>query len=206
MHRTLPLLLLTLGLSTAVVQGQSTPSGQSTAQVRTDIADSWITTKIQAAYFMDADIKSRTIDVTTKDGVVTLTGTVRSSHERDQAVSIAKTIDGVKQVMDRLVVESGVTAGTTGRGSTEPAKSEKAPGSDEIARITQSDPVILTSIKTQFALDPQVSVFSIDVDVDHGVVTLGGSVKDETARARAVAIAKGVSGVREVRDRLIVKQ
>jgi len=37
-------------------------------------ADSWLTTKIQAQYFADDNVKARTINVSTRNGVVTLTG------------------------------------------------------------------------------------------------------------------------------------
>ena len=36
------------------------------------LADSWLTTKVQAQYFADEDIKSRYINVTSRDGIVTV--------------------------------------------------------------------------------------------------------------------------------------
>jgi hyperosmotically inducible protein len=43
---------------------------------------------------------------------------------------------------------------------------------------------------------------NIDVDVKNGVVTLQGSVPTETARARAIAVAKANDGVKNVVDQL----
>jgi hyperosmotically inducible protein len=180
---------------------------------QSQVGDSWITTRIQAAYFLDADVKARTINVDTVHGVVTLTGVVASERERSQAVAIARTVDGVKDVVDRLTVQPESAVGTTGAGSKAPGPGkgedgggagpvQKIPGSDEIGQITRSDPALLTIIKTQFALDPQVNALAIDVDVDDGVVTLEGEVPDEAVRQRPVAIAKGVTGVKGVKDEL----
>ena len=46
------------------------------------------------------------IDVDTKNGVVTLTGTVESQAEADKAVSVAKGIRGVTNVKSKLKVGS----------------------------------------------------------------------------------------------------
>jgi osmotically-inducible protein OsmY len=159
------------------------------------VNDVWITTRIQSKYFLDADVKGRDIDVTTENGVVTLKGEVRSQTERRQAVRLARETTGVRDVVDRLMVRAHTS---DGRGQT-------IPGGDEISKVTQSDPVILTQIKTKFAVDPDVSAFAIDVDVDDGVVTLTGTVKNEQARQRALALARSVQGVKRVSDNLTVR-
>jgi hyperosmotically inducible protein len=69
-----------------------------------EISDTWITTKVQAIFFLDRDVKGTQIDVATKNGVVTLTGTVPSEAARQKAVGDAKSVDGVKQVVDKLTV------------------------------------------------------------------------------------------------------
>jgi hyperosmotically inducible periplasmic protein len=68
------------------------------------VAEAAITTKIKAKMALDDSVKSRTIDVTTNGDTVTLSGTVRSQAERSRAVTIARETDGVKRVVDRLVV------------------------------------------------------------------------------------------------------
>ena len=79
------------------------------AQERTDrvgneISDAWITTKLQSKYYLDSDVRGLDIDVTTNGGVVTLTGKVSSAAERAKALSLAKSTDGVKQVIDKLTL------------------------------------------------------------------------------------------------------
>ncbi len=70
-----------------------------------EISDTWITTKVQSMYFLDKDVKGMDIDVTTIAGVVTLSGAVDNEAARKKAISDAKSIEGVKQVVDKLVVK-----------------------------------------------------------------------------------------------------
>ena len=47
---------------------------------------------------------------------------------------------------------------------------------------------------------------SIEVDVDHGVVTLTGEVTSKEQKVKAVQLVKQIEGVRSVRDALVVKE
>jgi hyperosmotically inducible protein len=67
---------------------------------------------------------------------------------------------------------------------------------------TASDAAITAKVKTAMAADKNVSAADIDVDTLRGVVSLNGTVKDATARQRAIDIARNVSGVLDVKDHL----
>ena len=71
------------------------------------LSDSALTAKIKSKMALDDSVKARSIDVTTTDRVVTLSGTVRSVPEHDRALQLAKETDGVTRVIDRLKVSSG---------------------------------------------------------------------------------------------------
>ena len=62
------------------------------------VADTWITTKVKAELATTEGIKSGDIDVTTKNGLVTLSGVVASKAQREKAVAVAKSIKGVQNV------------------------------------------------------------------------------------------------------------
>jgi hyperosmotically inducible protein len=68
----------------------------------------------------------------------------------------------------------------------------------------QSDPGITTAVKTKIAADDTVKSYRIDVDTKDRVVTLSGAVDSPAARERAIEIARGTGGVRDVVDRLTV--
>jgi hyperosmotically inducible protein len=78
-----------------------------TAAVRVgkEISDTWITTQVQAMYFLDREVKAMKVGVSTNGGIVTLSGTVPSVAIRRKAVADARSVDGVKQVLDKLSVK-----------------------------------------------------------------------------------------------------
>ena len=70
------------------------------------IGDGWITTKIHARFAEDDVVKGRRIDVDTKDGVVVLKGSVGSKLEHDRAEELARSTDGVKRVVNNLMIDA----------------------------------------------------------------------------------------------------
>jgi osmotically-inducible protein OsmY len=85
-------------------ESQREPRGTSGTGTTTAIEDSWITTRIEAKYFLEPEVKGRSIDVDTRNGVVTLTGSVNSPAERALAEQIARETDGVARVTNRVTV------------------------------------------------------------------------------------------------------
>ena len=77
-----------------------------TEHIREAAHETTITTKIKAKMALDDSVKSRTIVVSTEGSTVTLSGSVGSTAERRRAVALARETDGVKAVIDRLVIES----------------------------------------------------------------------------------------------------
>jgi osmotically-inducible protein OsmY len=76
-----------------------------TATTAGDRAPAWITTKIQAQYVANSEIKPWNRDVTSSStGVVALRGEVDEATDRDDAVRIARESDGVTRVDDQLRV------------------------------------------------------------------------------------------------------
>jgi hyperosmotically inducible protein len=69
------------------------------------VDDSILTTEVKAALIDDPATKARNIGVSTTHGVVRLTGTVGSMDEKMEAARVAATIDGVKDVHNRLEVK-----------------------------------------------------------------------------------------------------
>ena len=70
------------------------------------IDDAAITTALKGKYVLDDELKAHDINVDTVNGVVTLTGAAPSQPAIDRATSIAKTVDGVKDVQNQLTVKA----------------------------------------------------------------------------------------------------
>jgi hypothetical protein len=68
----------------------------------------------------------------------------------------------------------------------------------------QTDAGITSAVKTKLAADDTVKAYQVDVDTNNHVVTLKGDVNTSLAKERAVEIARGTDGVRDVIDQLRV--
>jgi hyperosmotically inducible protein len=70
----------------------------------------------------------------------------------------------------------------------------------------QTDATLTASVKTKLAADDIVKASAVNVDTNDHIVTLSGAVASKAAKDRAVAIAKGTSGVTSVVDKLTVHE
>ncbi len=69
------------------------------------VGDSAVTAKVKTALLADDNVKGLRIDVDTSDGVVTLNGNADTQANMARAETVAKGIDGVKSVQNRLTVK-----------------------------------------------------------------------------------------------------
>ena len=70
---------------------------------------------------------------------------------------------------------------------------------------TIDDATITTRVKTAFINDEQVGALRIDVDTFKGVVTLSGRVKSKDEEQKAIALARSVTGVLDVKSTLQIE-
>ena len=82
----------------------ATTAANVATKVEESVAEGAITAKIKSKMVLDDLVKARTITVSTTGSVVTLTGTVASSAERERAVRLAKETNGVTEVVDKLQI------------------------------------------------------------------------------------------------------
>ena len=76
-------------------------------------SDAGVTTAVKSRLAADNTVKAYRIDVDTKDRVVTLRGEVDSQAAKAQAVKVARSTNGVRDVVDGLTVAPSA-APTTG--------------------------------------------------------------------------------------------
>jgi osmotically-inducible protein OsmY len=114
------------------------------------------------------------------DGLVTLTGTVNSHAEKQEAAESARHVSGVRSVINRLIV-------------LHPA------GKKEV-----SDEEIEKALKHAFLWDPHIDEDAIEIQIKNGVVTLRGCVTHYSQRFKAETIASQMSGIREILNELSI--
>jgi len=66
----------------------------------------------------------------------------------------------------------------------------------------RADNQLAAAVNAALVRDKALPVFDIEVQTRDGVVTLLGQVQSRELARRAVSVASGVSGVKEVRDEL----
>ena len=71
---------------------------------RVALTDPALTASVKSKLLANPDVSGLRIDVDTRDGVVTLTGTVSTQAEKDEALRVVRDTSGVKSVEDRLTV------------------------------------------------------------------------------------------------------
>ena len=167
---------------TAVAQDKMDKAVDKTKEVAKDtkvaVTDSWLTSKTKIALFSDDRVKGSQVKVETKDGIVHLRGKVDSADAKAAAESVAKGIDGVKSVKNDLQVVS--------------------PGARKTVDAKDAD--IAKAVETRLSRESDLK--KVDVRADSGVVTLTGQVPTISSSAKASEVARGVNGVRSVKNEL----
>ena len=143
--------------------------------------DSTITAKVKAALVDHDSIKSTDISVKTDQKVVTLSGFVESQAQAEEAVKVAKGVEGVTSVSDKLHV----------RDSKEPSVKGYA-----------GDTAITSEVKAKLLADDIVPSRKVKVETTDGVVQLSGTVESQAQSDRAESIAKAIDGVKSVKNDL----
>ncbi|KQZ43471.1 BON domain-containing protein [Duganella sp. Root1480D1] len=78
---------------------------EATADTRSAMSDTMITTKVKAEYAADPLVKAMDVHVETQKGIVMLSGFVPSKAEADKAVELARKIEGVQEVKSSLQIK-----------------------------------------------------------------------------------------------------
>lgn len=141
------------------------------------LSQSEIQAAIETELLFDPMVLVNDIDVTLADGVVTLTGTVDHLAAKERAADLASTIRGVKSVVNRLRV---------------------------VPPIVRTDAEIRTDVVAALMADPATDSYDVSVKVEDGKAILDGETQSYEERELCLAVAKSVSGVRSIDNRIQV--
>lgn len=134
---------------------------------------------VQDAIKWDPLLKSSEISVAAKDGLITLSGIVKSYPDKLQVETIAKSVYGVKAIVEHVTVHTGNDDGVS---------------DEEIAKS------ILVALKLNGVPDDR-----IQVQVEEGHVTLDGAVKYNFQKEAAKNAAGNVNGIKILTNNISVK-
>jgi osmotically-inducible protein OsmY len=141
------------------------------------IEDEDITFAIDTELAINDNVPSHLIDVITSEGIVTLEGTTDHILAKTRAEEIAKTIKGVRSVINKIKVKP----------------------------VDRSDKDIQKDVKEALLEDPVAESFDITIDVNNGLVRIKGIVNSWQEKQLVETTVKGVKGVRKVKNNLNIR-
>ena len=158
------------------------------------VQDANIVTRIELQLRWSRGTQGTDITAFSDDGKVRLSGTVANETARKAAERIALRTTGVRDVENEVRVKSPEGSGDIDNGGGDTTAVE--PTDDQIsARVAAA---------LEFAYGVQDG--NIQVDTENGVVSLSGNVRSKDQKKLATTIARQLSGVRDVRNRLSIQQ
>jgi hyperosmotically inducible protein len=151
-----------------------------TAAAEDRAQDAAVTERVKAALATERALKSRDIEVETRDGVVQLSGFVDSEDQRTAALMRARSVQGVQEVRNDLSL----------RDDTRPTDRPVA------------DTVIAAKVRDSLQGADLGADSEVNVEVSKGVVQLSGFVSTPQEKARAGDLASSIEGVRDVENQI----
>lgn len=155
------------------------------------VEDANVTAKVKSQLLWNSNTDGLDISVTTRGGVVTLSGEVKSDAESQLAAQIARNTNGVIEVNNTLQINR-----------------QKVPLDVAAERKTEetaqkiNDGWITAKVKSVLLYNRAVDGSDINVETRDGVVSLYGQVDSDHERQQAISLASGIKGVKSVNDEL----
>ncbi len=140
--------------------------------------DDRIESSAKKSYVFKTYLKSDDIKVESKNGVVTLTGTVVEESHKSLAQETVASLPGVKNVDNKLEVKGE-----------QPAEN--------------SDAWLITKVKTALLFHSNVSAMT-EVSAQDGIVTLQGNADNQAQVDLTTEYAKDIEGVKDVNNEMTV--
>jgi len=149
------------------------------SSLRASVTDDRIESSAKKSYVFKHYLTDDSIKTESKDGAVTLTGTVAEESHIGLARDTVEGLPGVKSVDNQLTVKG-----------TSPAE--------------HSDTWIGLKVKSALLFHRNVRATKTDVNVKGGIVSLSGEASSTAQRELTTEYAKDVEGVKEVKNEMTV--
>lgn len=163
------------------------------------INDSGITAKVKSQLAADTETSAIKIAVDTTNRVVTLSGVVPTEKEKAKAEQIARTTEGVTQVVNNITINPDSIGATNVKEKAEDALKSAGTAANKVV----ADAEILSKIKTKLLVE---GITGTNVDVKNGDVTIKGQVKNAAQITQSLEMIRSTEGVKSVSNQLTSKE
>jgi hyperosmotically inducible periplasmic protein len=202
-HFLLLTLLVTLALPIGCTRGtESTPQ----AARETRMTDSDLEKKIDSQFKADPAFRDSNIsvDADADRNHVTLSGTVSTEAMRTRAVEMARNVQPGLVIDDKIDVKPRLANRSEYTPEMARTEVDRARTRNERVGSGIDDAWIHAKVVGQLIGDTDTPEHRINVDVDHNIVTLRGTVNTMQEKQEAERIAKQTDGVKSVKNMLKV--
>jgi osmotically-inducible protein OsmY len=187
------LVYMALAVGLAVCSANSSAS-ELASDLEQRFMDGWREGKIETIFLLNPHLKSSAIDAEVKGTSLVLSGEVDEAIDRDLAEAIARGVEGVGSVDNRIVIVPE---------KPQPAAQDGSEKTDLKQRL--QDLTTTTLVKGKLLRSPHIAGLDINVDTVNGLVTLEGEVTSGAAKDLAWRLAKNTQGVVSVENHLLVR-
>lgn len=157
--------------------------------VKESVSDSAITARVETTYLFNEHLSPFNINTTTDNGVVTLTGGVRTEIQKELAGELAASYDGVTQVDNRITVVPDVESSVPKRN----------------LRTKLLDKSVTASVRTRLMYRKNLRSLKIQAKTINSVVTLTGLVNTQFQKEEVEYVAYQTKGVEQVINQLTIR-
>ena len=175
-------LLLWANGTALAAQEQSSDADRTVGE---QIDDATITTKAKAALLANRSTSALRTSVTTKDGVVNITGVAKNQAEKDLVTNLIRDIKGVKDVDNDMTI----------------GRAEEA---DQTVGEQVDDATITTKAKAALLANRSTSALRTSVTTKDGVVTVTGIAKNLAEKDLVTKLVREIKGVKDVKNEMTI--
>lgn len=153
------------------------------------LENGWLKSTLDTAFLLNRNFRGIDIQVLVSHNSVTLTGRVDSAIKRSLAEEIARSIDGIHKVHNRLQIKASANQQNHQRQSSGPPPKDAA---------------LTAKISQRLRSNHHLQQTALAIHSQNGRVELSGNAPDHASRDLAYYLVKNIRGVKSVDNKIRV--
>jgi osmotically-inducible protein OsmY len=152
-----------------------------------EYSDTWLFMKVKGTLAYHKSVSGYNTQVEVNQGVATLKGEASSEAQKELTTEYARDVEGIKEVINEMTVAA------------------EKPAAPRSLASKVDDASISAQVRMALASHRSTSAFKTSVTTLEGVVTVGGSAKNEAEKNLVTKLVTDINGVNSVVNNMIVE-